>query len=68
MLCSSAGRVRQVDRGEVSSFILGYQSGVNLGGDLDSSENSGEKGSVDCRLAAYLGTKSAGSTYSSRRD
>ena len=37
-------------------------------GDLDSSDSSGEKNSVGRRLAAYLGTKSAGSTYPPGRD
>ena len=53
---------------EVSALCLDMEPGVILGGNLDSSDNSGEKNFIGRRLAKYFGIKSAGSTDMLRWD
>ena len=51
---SRAGTVRLVDGdGSTRYLSLNIELGVILGGDQDSSESSGDKGSADCGLSGY---------------
>jgi len=54
---------------EVSGLWLDIdiKQGVILEGGSDSWGSSEESGSVDCRLAAYLGVKPVGSAYPPHR-
>jgi len=52
---------------EVSGLCLVIKQGIILGGDSDIRGSSGENGSVDCMLAAYLAVKLIGLTHPPRR-